>query len=65
MNKTAKNRVYYKVSEDEYELIVAIADTARELATLCGVDHKTVFKGVERYEKGLYNSPYRRIEINE
>ena len=65
MNKTAKNRMYYKVTRDENETIVAIADTARELAKLCGVDHKTVFKGVERYEKGLYNSCYRRITIDE
>lgn len=65
MNKTAKNRLYYKVTNDEYELILAIADTARELADLCGVDHKTVFKGIERYEKGIYNSQYRRIEIDE
>ena len=64
MNKTRKNRLYYKVSQDKYELIEAIADTSQELAELCGVTRSAVLIGVERYEKGLYNSAYRRIDID-
>lgn len=58
-------KVYYTVSQDKYELITAIADSSKELAELCGVQQKTVLKGVERYEKGIYNSQYRRITFDE
>jgi len=54
--------LYYKVTKDKYELICGIADTPKELAALCGVQHKSVLKGLERDRRGE-NSQYRRIEV--
>lgn len=55
--------MYCKVTRDEYECIEAIADTSQELAEMCGVKRTTVLKGVERYEKGQYNTQWRRIML--
>lgn len=57
--------IYFQVTPDKYELITAIADTSAELARICGVEQKTVLKGVRRYETGEYNSQWRRIRIEE
>ena len=57
--------LYYKVTKDKYELITAIADSSRELAEMCNVKQKTVCEGIRRFEKGIYNSQFRKIEVEE
>ena len=58
--------IWMKVSKDSLELPEAIADTAEELAEICGVDPTTVIGAARRYEQGkVAFSVYRRIEIEE
>lgn len=57
--------LYYQVTNDKYELITAIADSSRELAELCGVKQKTVCEGIRRYETGMYNSHFRKVEVDD
>ena len=55
-------KCYIKTTKDKYELICGIADTPKELAIMCGVEHKSVLKGLERFRKGE-NSQWQTIEI--
>ncbi len=58
--------VWIKVTKDEFELPVAIADTAEELAEILGVDRSTILSAVRRYERGEVSfSVYRRLEIGD
>lgn len=58
--------VWIKVTKDEFELPVAIADTAEELAEILGVDRSTILSAVRRYERGEVSfSVYRRLEIED
>lgn len=57
--------VYMAVSKDRFELPIAIADSAVELARMLGVNEHTVYKSVWLAEtKGKY-SKYLRLELNE
>ena len=57
-------KLYLKVTDDEYELPVAVADTMPELAEMVGVNHKTVYRGVKRYKQGSA-SAFIRVEIED
>ena len=61
---TMKQYLWLKVSNDKYELPLAVADTARELAALCGVRLCAVNMGVYRAEKYGWESQYKRIEVD-
>lgn len=45
--------VYIRVTNDKYEHIVAIADTARELARLCNTSVSTVYSSIS-HKRGTY-----------
>ncbi len=49
---------------DEYELIVAVADSAEELADMVGVNANTIRSSLCKVRKGTYkNSQYMEVEI--
>lgn len=55
--------VYIKVTNDEYELPVAVADTAAELARIVGSNENTIRSAICHYEKGRRNkSIYHKVE---
>ena len=57
-------RVWLKVSSDKYELPLAVADTAVELATLCGVTVNTIYSQMSRVKAGVLAScPYICVTI--
>lgn len=56
--------LYMKVSKDKYELPLAIADNAQELASMCGVTVGTIFSQISRSKTGR-RSPYHKVEIEE
>ena len=64
MGKKLKT-VYMKVTMDEFELPVAIADSAVELAKMVGVKPNTVLKSIYYSKKHGWKSRYKRIEITE
>ena len=58
--------VWMVVTKDKYELPVAIADTSKELAKICGVSHVTIKMGAARYRTGkVKNSRYRKVVIDD
>lgn len=58
MKKTAK-RIWMKISSDEYELPIAVADTAAELAKMCHVTANGIYSQMSRVRHGeLASCPY-------
>lgn len=58
--------VWIKVSADEYELPVAIADTPSELARLCGTTANTISSTWSHYQKGRIEHPsYVKVRLEE
>ena len=60
--------LWLKVTRDEYELPVAVADTITELAEMCGVMRGTIASQMSRVNNP--NSPrkktvYRKVEIDD
>ncbi len=55
-----------QVTQDEYELPIAMATTARELAEMVGKTEKYIQRTVSEYERGIKKkSKYRRVEIED
>jgi hypothetical protein len=53
-----------KLSDDEYMLPEAVADSSRELAKLCNVSHKTVENSYYGYASGrLKTEKFIRIYV--
>lgn len=57
--------VWMLVTKDEFELPVAIADSAKELAELRGVNQLTVSSTCTKERKGFCRSKYKRVEIDD
>lgn len=58
-------KLYLRVTDDEYEFPIAIADTKTELARMCGVTYETIRACLCRARKGKYNSVYKEVEVDE
>jgi hypothetical protein len=58
-------KVYMAVTKDRFQLPVAVADSAAELAELVGVCVNTVFHGAWRSEHMDKVGKYLRVEIDE
>ncbi len=57
-------RIWLKVTSDKYELPLAVADTASELARLCGVTVNTIYAQMSRVRSGnLPSCPYVCITL--
>ena len=58
--------VYLLVTKDEFELPLAVADSAYELARICRVTPSTVIHSVSTTSKRqIKNSQYKRVWIDE
>lgn len=57
--------VWIKITRDEYELIEAIADSALELAKMCGVTRSSVYASVNNERRFGTRAMFKRIEIDE
>lgn len=59
-------RVWIKVTKDELRLPMAMADTAAELAKICGTTTNAICSSVSHAKRGdLKSSSYECIEIEE
>ena len=56
--------VYMKISKDRYELPVAVANSAYELAKICGVTNSTVCRAIRNREQKGSRSKYVRVLID-
>jgi len=57
--------IYFTVSQDEFEHPQIIAETAQELADVCGVTKGAVIHAIKHYEKGMRRTKFRRIPREE
>ena len=58
-------KLWVAVTQDEYELPVAVADTARELAEMLGVKTMTVVSDVSRYRRKHIKTRFRCVEVED
>ena len=64
MYKKKTDVIWIKVSHDEYELPLAVADTAEELAKICGISVATIYETRSRHvTKGQWSS-YIKVETD-
>ena len=56
--------VWMKVSDDEYELPVAVADSLAALARLCGVTEASICSSMSKARHGIRKTLYRRVRID-
>lgn len=57
--KPTPRKIYMCVTQDKYELPVAVADSVTELAKLCGVPRNTIYGCLSR----RFNSVYKCVEV--
>lgn len=58
--------LYMEVTDDEYELPVAVADSARELSRMRGVDKHTVSSAIWRKNKrGFKFCKYVKVVVED
>lgn len=69
MEKKKVKYCYIRITNDKYELITDIADTAEELAKMCNVTKDTILSYISKAKhgyqtkKGTTKFPYRKVEI--
>ena len=59
------NRLYIKVSADKYEFPVAVADSVRELAKMCGVTEHCIFGCLSNTKCHGAKSVYKIVDLGE
>lgn len=57
-------KLYLKVTTDKYQLPVAVADNAQELARIAGITKESVYSMISRSERGM-NTGYIKVEVEE
>ena len=60
-----KIKIYMKVTKDRYSLPVAVADSAKELAALCGVSPNAIYSGFSHEKRGDWKSPYVKVVVDD
>lgn len=59
-------KLWMKVTNDEYELPLAVADTMAELARMTGIKPESLYSIISRDRHGKKHSySYREVEIND
>lgn len=58
--------VYMKVTKDRFELPIVVADSAYELARLCGVNVSVILHSVSTQSKRIIkNSQYKKVWVSD
>ena len=57
--------IYMKVTDDEYELPLAVAGSAAELARMVGVKENSIFIAIQRERKKGWKSRYVKVVVEE
>lgn len=57
--------IYMKVTKDEYELPVAVADTVRELARIVGLKENSISMAMWRANKAGEKCQFVKVVIDE
>lgn len=57
--------VWIKTTNDEYEFIVAMGDTAKALAVDCKTSVNTIYSAMSRARKKGYKCIYKKVRVEE
>lgn len=57
--------LYMKITSDEYELPVAVAETMTDLAQMLCVTVSSVSLSLKKYYTGERNTPYRKVILDD
>ena len=58
--------VYMQVTKDRFELPIVVADSAYELARLCGVNVSTIMHSIStRSKRVVKNSQYKKVWVSD
>ena len=60
-----KMAIWMKVTKDEYELPIAVADTAGELAMMLNVTVNSIMSGISHMKHDGTWTAYRKVEEDE
>ena len=60
-----KKRLWLKVTRDEYELPLAVADTSEELSRMLGLKRKSIMKQINKAKNKNRKCQYIVVEIEE
>ena len=55
--------IWLKVTSDELELPVAVADTAEQLAKMCVTTVGSIYSSVSKVRHGRESTPYRKVRV--
>ena len=58
-------KLYLRVTRDRYELPTAVADSAKELAEMCGVSNSTILSAISHEKAGRWKSQYKLVEVED
>lgn len=60
------DRIWMKVTADKYELPLVIADSAKELAEICGTTANSIVSAISHHKKGRTEySTYVCVQVEE
>ena len=57
--------IYMKVTRDKYRLPVAVADSPKELAALCGTTPNAIYSGFSHEKRGDCKSSYVKVVVDD
>ena len=57
--------IWIKTTNDEYEFIVAMGDTAEKLARECGTTERTIYSAISHAKKHGYKCAYKKVVLEE
>lgn len=57
--------IWIKTTDDEYEYIVAMGDTAKALAVDCGTSVNTIYSAMSHARKKGNKSIYKKVRVEE
>lgn len=58
-------RLYMKVTNDEYELPVAVADSSKELAEMVGTTRNAILSAISHGKTDKYKRVYIKVEFED
>lgn len=58
-------KIYMKITKDEYELPLAVASTAEELAKICGTTRNAITSSISKAKVGIIRPRYVRVIIED
>ncbi|MBR2160167.1 MAG: hypothetical protein IJ938_02505 [Clostridia bacterium] len=57
--------IWIKTTNDDYEFIVAMGDTAEKLARECGTTERTIYSAISHAKKHGYKCAYKKVVLEE